>query len=94
MTYGQSMVNSKDLLTLTDAGLETVLLFEEGVELPCFAAFPLLDSDGGRAVLRRYYEPFLRLARDRGAGGSVGSCRVEDLCRAKSAQAWRADCNQ
>ena len=54
-------------MTLTDAGLETVLLFEEGVELPCFAAFPLLDSDGGRAVLRRYYEPFLRLARDRGA---------------------------
>jgi len=54
-------------MTLTDAGLETVLVFEEGIELPCFAAFPLLDSDGGRAVLRRYYEPFLRLARDRGA---------------------------
>jgi len=55
-------------MVLTDGGLETVLLFEEGVELPCFAAFPLLDRDEGRAVLRRYYEPFLRLARDRNTG--------------------------
>ena len=53
-------------LTLTDAGLETVLVFEEGFDLPCFASFPLLDSEGGRAALRRYYEPFLRLARERG----------------------------
>jgi len=63
----RGMAAGAKAMTLTDAGLETVLLFEEGVELPCFAAFPLLDSDGGRAVLRRYYEPFLRLARDRGA---------------------------
>ena len=34
-------------MVLTDGGLETVLLFEEGVELPCFAAFPLLDSRPG-----------------------------------------------
>jgi len=60
-------------MVLTDAGLETVLLFEEGVELPCFAAFPLLDSDDGRAVLRRYYEPFLRLARDRDTGFVLSS---------------------
>jgi hypothetical protein len=49
----------------TDAGLETVLLFGDGLELSCFAAFPLLDGDEGGGVLRRYYEPFLRLARDR-----------------------------
>jgi len=52
-------------MQLTDAGLETVLLFEEGLELPHFAAFPLVDSEEGRAALRRYYEPFLELARDR-----------------------------
>jgi S-methylmethionine-dependent homocysteine/selenocysteine methylase len=51
---------------LTDAGLETVLVFDEGFELPQFAAFPLVDTDDGRAALRRYYEPFLELARDRG----------------------------
>jgi homocysteine S-methyltransferase len=60
-------------LLLTDAGLETVLIFEEGLDLPCFAAFPLLDSDEGRAGLRRYYEPFLRLARDRGTGFVLSS---------------------
>jgi S-methylmethionine-dependent homocysteine/selenocysteine methylase len=52
-------------MRLADAGLETVLVFDEGIELPQFAAFPLVDSDGGRAALRRYYEPFLELARDR-----------------------------
>lgn len=53
-------------MRLTDAGLETVLVFDEGFELPQFAAFPLVDSDEGRAALRRYYQPFLELARDRG----------------------------
>jgi homocysteine S-methyltransferase len=53
-------------MKLTDAGLETVLVFEEGFELPQFAAFPLVDSEDGRAALSRYYRPFLELARDRG----------------------------
>jgi homocysteine S-methyltransferase len=52
-------------MKLTDAGLETVLIFDEGFELPQFAAFPLVESDEGRAALRRYYEPFLELAGDR-----------------------------
>jgi homocysteine S-methyltransferase len=53
-------------MRLTDAGLETVLVFDEGIDLPHFAAFPLVDSEGGRAALRRYYGPFFELARDRG----------------------------
>ena len=52
-------------MRLTDAGLETVLVFDEGIDLPQFAAFPLVDSEEGRAALQRYYEPFLELARDR-----------------------------
>jgi homocysteine S-methyltransferase len=55
-----------DGLTLTDGGLETVLLFHEGFDLPCFASFPLLADDSGRAALRRYFEPFLELAQRRG----------------------------
>jgi homocysteine S-methyltransferase len=51
---------------LTDAGLETVLVFENGFDLPEFAAFPLVDCDEGRAALRRYYTRFLELARDCG----------------------------
>jgi homocysteine S-methyltransferase len=55
-------------LTLTDGGIETTLVFREGIELPHFAAFPLLDDPDGRAALRRYFEPFLKLAGEHGAG--------------------------
>ena len=65
-------------MKLTDAGLETVLLFDEGIELPEFAAFPLVDSDDGRAALRRYYTSFLELARAR------------DVPLVLSAPTWRA----
>src|SRR5829696_3186651 len=53
---------------LTDGGLETSLVFLDGVELPAFAAFPLLADEEGRRRLRRYFEPYLRLAAQRGAG--------------------------
>ena len=56
------------MLTLTDGGLETTLLFDEGLELPCFAAFPLLESAEGRDALRRYFEPYLAIARELGTG--------------------------
>ena len=53
---------------LADGGLETSLVFLDGVELPAFAAFPLLADEEGRQRLRRYFEPYLRLAAERGAG--------------------------
>lgn len=52
-------------MAFTDGGIETVLLFREGFELPCFASFPLLEDERGRAALRRYFEPFLDLAEQR-----------------------------
>jgi homocysteine S-methyltransferase len=51
-------------LILTDGGLETTLVFHEGIELPHFAAFPLLDSAAGREVLRRYFARFFDIARE------------------------------
>jgi homocysteine S-methyltransferase len=54
-------------MVLTDGGIETTLLFHEGIDLPHFAAFPLLDAPEGRAALRRYFEPFLAVAREHGA---------------------------
>jgi S-methylmethionine-dependent homocysteine/selenocysteine methylase len=53
---------------LTDGGIETVLIFHEALDLPEFAAFHLLASDAGTDALRRYYEPYLSLARERGLG--------------------------
>ena len=55
-------------LFVTDGGLETCLVFHDGIDLPDFAAFPLLDTDGGRAALRGYYEPYLALAEAQGVG--------------------------
>lgn len=42
-------------LALTDGGLETTLIFLDGVDLPLFASFPLLDDTEGRDRLRAYY---------------------------------------
>ena len=53
-------------VALTDGGIETVLLFHEGFDLPCFASFPLLEQERGRAALRRYFEPFLDTAQELG----------------------------
>jgi homocysteine S-methyltransferase len=55
-------------LFISDGGLETALIYLQGVELPLFAAFPLLDSEKGRAELTRYYTPFLEIAKSRGLG--------------------------
>jgi homocysteine S-methyltransferase len=53
---------------VTDGGLETDLIFHHGVDLPHFAAFPLLDSDRGRALLASYYDGYAAIARQAGAG--------------------------
>jgi homocysteine S-methyltransferase len=53
---------------LTDGGLETSLIFLDGIELPEFAAFPLLETDAGTDALRRYYRPYALLARESGCG--------------------------
>ena len=50
-------------LSVTDGGLETVLVYQHGIELPDFAAFPLLDTEVGRAALTAYYESFLAIGR-------------------------------
>jgi S-methylmethionine-dependent homocysteine/selenocysteine methylase len=44
---------------LTDGGIETVLIFGEGIELPAFAAFDLLKDEAGTETLRRYYAPYV-----------------------------------
>ena len=57
-----------DSAYLTDGGLETTLVFLDGMELPDFASFPLLGSEDGKTHLDRYFVPYLDLAERRGAG--------------------------
>jgi homocysteine S-methyltransferase len=53
---------------LTDSGLETTLIFNEGIDLPSFAAFVLLETSDGRRRLRRYFERHAEIARGAGCG--------------------------
>lgn len=55
-------------LFIGDGGLETTMIFREGIELPEFAAFTLLAEPGGREALRRYYRDFIEIARRHGTG--------------------------
>jgi len=57
-----------DRVFLTDGGLETTLIFDCGLELPLFAAFPLLDDANGRATLRDYFGRYIATAREQGTG--------------------------
>jgi S-methylmethionine-dependent homocysteine/selenocysteine methylase len=57
-----------DRLFLTDGGLETALVFLEGIDLPHFAAFPLYRSPDGRQALERYFNGFLAEAEALGLG--------------------------
>jgi S-methylmethionine-dependent homocysteine/selenocysteine methylase len=51
-------------LFLTDGGLETTLIFHDGIDLPEFAAFVLLENKDGRETLRKYYREYANIARD------------------------------
>jgi S-methylmethionine-dependent homocysteine/selenocysteine methylase len=53
---------------LTDAGIETTLIFLEGLELPDFAAFDLLKRKEGEAALRKYFRTYAGLAQRFGTG--------------------------
>ena len=57
-----------DKLFLTDSGLETTLIFHDGMELPCFASIALMRSPKGRSRLRQYFRRHVAIARDSGTG--------------------------
>lgn len=58
-------------LFLSDGGLETTLVFLEGVDLPHFSAFVLLRDYAGRERLTRYYRPYLELCASTPGAGFV-----------------------
>lgn len=66
--YRKQLPQLAGRLFLADAGLETMLSFQQGFALPAFASFVLLQEARGRDALRRYFEGFARLARAHGTG--------------------------
>src|SRR5512141_2298546 len=66
--YRKRLPQLESDLFLTDGGLETTLIFHDGVDLPHFAAFDLLKDDAGTGVLRGYFTRYAELARAREVG--------------------------
>jgi homocysteine S-methyltransferase len=63
---------------LTDAGIETDIIFNKGVEIREFAAHTLLPEESGRQVLKDYFRGFLTLAKEM------------DACFQLDSQTWKA----
>ncbi|WP_137109742.1 homocysteine S-methyltransferase family protein [Rhodobacter sp. SY28-1] len=53
---------------LADGGLETCMIYHEGLDLPHFASFVLLESAEGRAALERYFVRYFALAKAANTG--------------------------
>ena len=66
--YRDRLPQLEDQLFLTDGGLETTLVFQEGIELACFAAFDLLRNARGTETLRRYFTTYVEVARRQQVG--------------------------
>jgi len=66
--YRDALPQLGDRPFLADGGIETTLSFLEGLELPCFATFTLLDSAEGRAALEKYFRTYIDLALRHDAG--------------------------
>lgn len=66
--YHQTLPHNAGTPFITDAGLETELVFKKGYELPQFAAFPLLETEQGKTDLREYYEHYIAIARKYNTG--------------------------
>jgi S-methylmethionine-dependent homocysteine/selenocysteine methylase len=66
--YRNALPQLGDRLLLADGGLETWLINDADLPLPEFAAFPLVQTTDGRAVLLRYLESYAEIAGQHGLG--------------------------
>ena len=53
---------------ITDGGLETTLIFHEGLVLPEFAAFDLLKNKSGQELLFKYFAAYAQIASENNVG--------------------------
>jgi len=66
--YRQTLPQLGGGLFITDGGIETTLMFHDGLDLLHLAAFDLLRDPAGRAVLRRYFRDYAAIAKEHGRG--------------------------
>lgn len=68
MPVARVLPHQADRRFLTDGGLETSLIFDDGLFLPHLAAFHLLRFRLGQTALARYYGRYLAIAQEAGLG--------------------------
>ena len=67
---------------LTDGGLETTIIFHDGIDLPMFASFHLLENEQGLTALNRYFDRYITIAKE------AGTWFVLDTATWRSGTAW------
>ena len=60
--YRQELPQRHGGTFLSDGGMMTTLILQEGIDLPHLAAFLLLNSEWGRERLTKYYESYFAIA--------------------------------
>ena len=66
--YRDRLPQLSDRFFITDGGIETTLIYREGLTLPSFAAFTLLKTPEGQAALKKYFSGYSRLAKQHQTG--------------------------
>ena len=62
--YRKALPQADGRLFLTDGGIETTLIFHDGLDLPDFAAFDLLRRPDGEDPLRKYFRSYASIAKE------------------------------
>ena len=78
--YRQTLPQLSDKLFLTDAGMETTLIFHDGMDLPLLRRVRSAEDRRRHRDTRRYYARYRELARDANLGFVLES------------PTWRANC--
>jgi len=61
--YRKALPQLTESTFLTDGGLETTLIFNQGIDLLNFASFDLLMNEYGRTVLQEYYQKYITISK-------------------------------
>ena len=60
--YRNNLPQLGSKMFVADGGLETSMIFLRDIDLPLFAAFPLIADDKGMAELESYFRPYIDIA--------------------------------
>jgi len=66
--YRHALPQLADRPFITDGGLETTLVYHEGIDLPHFAAFVLFDRPEGATILAQYFARYAEIGRANNVG--------------------------